>query len=1703
MKQNALPYLNSASQSFTDSSTYAGDDGFTRYLSSTSGAGQEWYILVLAETGSTWNLLSGDVYAEDLGALAAGSGSGSGLDEVPPEGIRYFKTTIPVAAYAWRLWLQDAAGTSTLNTPFYVRKGLAPHPSSTSYYDRTRTGQGLLVPDYVVPGEPEYYYVGIPGAPGDQFQLDSRQQEIVNTTYNNTLVGQSASGYHFKTYRIPVPPEQIAWEVTVEPTAGTNPNLAVRLDKVPNAFNNDAFSELSSTTESDSITLVPASLSDGSYYVTVYGDADFSFNLRNREPVITQIDFSSSTLNDDPTRVGWRYFAVSDIGQQLGQLGWLLELSNHIPDSEIAIRRNFVPGRWNYRQNGSSSVYQSSHNDQTSLLGYLQDPNHEADVWYVGIYSPDVALGAFTLDSSPILPAVIPVDGHTSSGIQVPPKTWQFYNLDIPAQTNGQDIIGWELRLTDWAGNNPNMVIRRDQLPDSVSSYPYWRSSGSWPSGYQWASSGGDWSAYSRDETNTRTYPQYLISMGMDRPLEPGSYYIGFYNNSASVTSTYSFASSAIGSGMTYDPQPIAFNGGSAAINNLAPRGVQYFSVEVPTNSSSWKVRLENTVGESSLFIRKDYVPTYSMYQSPTYSPDQNIQYLPTFRKSGDEHYTLLPAGGETTIPGGTYYLMVVSEGQSPSGNAIGTGTSSATLHSLGEVTPLNLGTLPVSGNLTHSNMYDAGETELYRFSIPAGILGVQLRLENVLGTPEMNLRTDASLPNGMNYGLYSGYNGQYADTSIITVPNVSAGTWSLMIGDSSTAAALENGGYRLVIEDLIPPDLNVDAALNTNGSSNVAGGTLIDDERAFYRVDVPAEVDGVPMVGWYLTTSVSQGDAQVRVRKDLLPEGNSNIYQTPFRSDALMVVPPFLSPGTWYVEVKGVGATTYTLASTSVVPERSWTMPEVGEALSTPGVSSPLFGDSGVNDAGLPLPVDQGVDLNNGFYHVYAVTVPEENAGLLRTQLEAISGNPNLYIRAGNVPTLDHNNSGNGTLYDRYLNGTANTEYGNWVPYDGRYADALEPGIWYLMVKAEGTGNARYRLKVSGGNVYADGNVQALSLDGGSFSGQLLADNDWRHYRVEVPTNAPVNWELTFTQTSGNVDLFIRDTLPSGHWNFFSDSTGYIRDWNQDLKNRGSARPNFPDTGTHTVNMPPLRPGHVYYLSFLAKSDASFSVSSAVSGGTIPVYEKLDFETGAVSTIVPAGASITYQVDVPADAVRWIHSTTNSSALNVYLEQGTLPSQTSSDHWYRTAGSYTLNQYLLNENGWPWLPNYTYYFTVVNPTANPEPFDLVMQGSTTPEIPLNLSASDGNYADYVRLQWLGISGVSAFEVWRNTVNDASTATNLSSGFGSTSYNDYSADPGQLYHYWISVAGVTNTAWFSVPNTGWRPGIGNISPSQRMHAAAGGSGTIDVTAPAGTLWTATEGLNWITIQSGTSGTNNGSVAYSVSAYAGTTARTGSVTVASQTFLVIQDAFELAGNVQATDGDYEDRTEITWDFVPGATTYYLYRNTTSDSGSASYIGNTAANVFNDISGAAGQVYTYWVRPYNDGGVGGFSLPESGYRSAGIVSGSWITAYFPGGYPGDGVDSDGDGFSNIEEFIADTVPTNGLSYFRIEDQHESPSGFIIHWNAASGRVYAVNWIDGLTNSLVPLTNNIAYPQGSYTDSVHAADDAGFYRLEVELE
>jgi len=80
-----------------------------------------------------------------------------------------------------------------------------------------------------------------------------------------------------------------------------------------------------------------------------------------------------------------------------------------------------------------------------------------------------------------------------------------------------------------------------------------------------------------------------------------------------------------------------------------------------------------------------------------------------------------------------------------------------------------------------------------------------------------------------------------------------------------------------------------------------------------------------------------------------------------------------------------------------------------------------------------------------------------------------------------------------------------------------------------------------------------------------------------------------------------------------------------------------------------------------------------------------------------------------------------------------------------------------------------------------------------------------------------------------------------------------------------------------------------------INPTSRTIGAAGGAGTVNVTAAAGCTWTAVSNASWITIVTGAGGSGNGTVSYTVAIKPPTPPgnRVGTVTIGGQTFTVTQ------------------------------------------------------------------------------------------------------------------------------------------------------------------------------------------------------------------
>lgn len=109
--------------------------------------------------------------------------------------------------------------------------------------------------------------------------------------------------------------------------------------------------------------------------------------------------------------------------------------------------------------------------------------------------------------------------------------------------------------------------------------------------------------------------------------------------------------------------------------------------------------------------------------------------------------------------------------------------------------------------------------------------------------------------------------------------------------------------------------------------------------------------------------------------------------------------------------------------------------------------------------------------------------------------------------------------------------------------------------------------------------------------------------------------------------------------------------------------------------------------------------------------------------------------------------------------------------------------------------------------------------------------------------------------------------------------------------------------------------------------------------------------------------------------------------------------------------------------------------------------------------------------------------------------------WEVAFFGSTNAVPGGAGDSDPFSKLEEFIAGTDPTNPASFFAITNW--SAGSFGVGWPSVSNREYTVHWTDSLTNAFQPLLPTVGYPANSFTDTLHAAQDAGYYRVKVQLK
>lgn len=662
-------------------SDLAGSDGLV--LSSADFApGENWFILVVATGASnTWSLVTGEPYVRDLGSLPftdsnndgsytigeASQNAGVSLAPMPPEGVVFYKVTLPQNVPAWSLWLNGG------NQLIGVRKSRVPVLFATSAVaDRRQTGSLLLVPPYLGAGS-DTYFVSVIGAAGSPITLDSRIQTVESMAFDGVVPPFSVTNSPYKVFRVDVPSGQIVWDVTLNRLSG-DPAIAIKKDTVPSETENDAVNEAPGEVN-DSISIVAPALTNGIWYVTVYGTAGYDTGIVSGPPDISDLGYRDQVTNDQPLRSGWRYYRVPDFAAQVGTLGWELDLTNAPAGTEVAIRRAQIPGIWKKRTGGSTSLTEVKYADASSKNGILQRVDHEADIWYVGVYQPSLPLGAFTLTLDDIKSSAAAMDGSLSSVTNQVEGSWKYFRVVVPETSN---LLGWYLNLTGVSGTvAPKITVRRDRLPPSSTQVT--------PTASTWAS-GSSWSQdvdFTGLMTNTRNVnvsgQQFLAARGTNRPLVAGTYYVGILAGAPQPsagevkTTSYTLQSRGIGTtGFSIPITPLALNGGSVGTAPLAPRDFRFFSVTIPpgANLTSWQLDLTPTMGEMLMQVRRDSIPdffTSSTLGDPSSAGGKRL------KRAGKDSLVLLPNNGASTLDAGIYYVAAVSEGLAPTSTVMGT----------------------------------------------------------------------------------------------------------------------------------------------------------------------------------------------------------------------------------------------------------------------------------------------------------------------------------------------------------------------------------------------------------------------------------------------------------------------------------------------------------------------------------------------------------------------------------------------------------------------------------------------------------------------------------------------------------------------------------------------------------------------------------------------------------------------------------------------------------------------------------------------------------------------------------------------------------------------------------------------------------------------------------------------------------------------
>ena len=90
------------------------------------------------------------------------------------------------------------------------------------------------------------------------------------------------------------------------------------------------------------------------------------------------------------------------------------------------------------------------------------------------------------------------------------------------------------------------------------------------------------------------------------------------------------------------------------------------------------------------------------------------------------------------------------------------------------------------------------------------------------------------------------------------------------------------------------------------------------------------------------------------------------------------------------------------------------------------------------------------------------------------------------------------------------------------------------------------------------------------------------------------------------------------------------------------------------------------------------------------------------------------------------------------------------------------------------------------------------------------PLAPSSVTASDGTFADYVKISWQPVADAAVYEVWRSTEGSSATATRIGEVNRTfTNYMDSSVNVETHYDYWVKAVNVVGASALGSGDVGW------------------------------------------------------------------------------------------------------------------------------------------------------------------------------------------------------------------------------------------------------------------------------------------------------